>query len=129
MSTPLNLLVTALDGRCDVSCCLLVDYCSCFPRSNRCLLVDCFPVFIVLFASAGTFGDDASLRSTTPPESDLSTGKDYTLLMIHSISTSGLHPTTCLQPFQTDTAMSPPRKPCTAMLLLLVAQPLLSMHA
>src|SRR3954463_15000048 len=37
-------------------------------------------------------------------------------------------PTTCLQPFQTDTVMSPPSKPCTAMLLLLVAQPLLSMH-
>src|SRR3954468_5947699 len=53
-STPLNLLVTALDGRCDVSCCLLVDNCSFLLRSNRCLLVDCFPVFIVLCASAGT---------------------------------------------------------------------------
>src|SRR3954468_116992 len=52
-STPLNLLVTALDGRCDVSCCLLVDACSCLLRSNRCLLVDCFPVFSVLCASAG----------------------------------------------------------------------------
>src|SRR3954468_14911879 len=90
-STPLNLLVSALDGRCDVSCCLLVDACSCLPRSNRCLLVDCFPVFIVLCASAGIFGDDASLRSTIPSEPDLSTGKDYTLLMIYSISTSGLH--------------------------------------
>src|ERR1041385_158074 len=55
MSTTLNLLVTALDGRCDVSCCLPVDACSCLLRSNRCLLVDCFPVFIVLCASAGTF--------------------------------------------------------------------------
>src|SRR3954465_5508010 len=90
-STPLNLLVTALDGRCDVSCCLLVDACSFLLRSNRCLLIDCFPVFTVLCASAGTFGDDASLRSTTPSKPDLSTGKDYTLLMIHSISTSGLH--------------------------------------
>src|ERR1041385_3480950 len=36
-STPLNMLVTALDGRCDVSCCLLVDACSCLPRSNRVL--------------------------------------------------------------------------------------------
>src|ERR1041385_3603660 len=53
-STPLNLLVTALEGRCDVSCCLLVDACLCLPRSNRCLLVDFFPVFIVLCASAGT---------------------------------------------------------------------------
>src|SRR3954463_10570104 len=53
-STPLNLLVTALDGRCDVSCCLPVDACSCLPRSNRCSLIDCFPVFIVLCASAGT---------------------------------------------------------------------------
>src|ERR1041384_5329015 len=53
-STPLNLLVTALDGRCDVSCCLLVDACSCLPRSNRRLLVDCFPVFTLLCASAGT---------------------------------------------------------------------------
>src|ERR1041385_8611297 len=53
-STPLNLLLTALDGRFDVSCCLLVDACSCLSRSNRCLLVDCFPVFIVLCASAGT---------------------------------------------------------------------------
>src|ERR1041385_4041295 len=53
-STPLNLLVTALEGRCDVSCCLLVDACSCLPRSNRCLLFDCFPVFIVLCASAAT---------------------------------------------------------------------------
>src|ERR1041385_4941185 len=33
---------------------LLVDACSCLLRSNRCLLVDCFPVFIVLCASAGT---------------------------------------------------------------------------
>src|ERR1041385_3824838 len=107
-STPLNLLVTALDGRCDVSCCLLVNACSWLPRSSRCLLVDCFLVFIVLCASAGTFGDDESLRSTTPSELDLSTGKDYTLLMIHSISTSVLHasqslgsmfdPTTCLKP-------------------------------
>src|ERR1041385_8787820 len=91
MSTPLNLLVTALDGRCDVSCCLLVDACSCLLRSNRCLLVDCFPVFTVLCASVGTFGDGPSSRSPTPSEPDLSTGKDYTLLMIHSISTSGLH--------------------------------------
>src|ERR1041385_2804695 len=53
-NTPLNLLVTALDGRCDVLCCLLVDACSCLLRSNRCLLVDCFPVFTVLCASAGT---------------------------------------------------------------------------
>src|ERR1041385_7148785 len=53
-STPLNLLVIALDGRCDVSCCLLVDACSCLPRSYRCLLVDCFPVFVVLCASAVT---------------------------------------------------------------------------
>src|ERR1041385_7890671 len=53
-STPLNLLVIALDGRCDVSCCLPVDACSCFLCTNRCLLVDCFPVFIVLCASAGT---------------------------------------------------------------------------
>src|ERR1044071_8898771 len=53
-STPLNMLVTALDGRCDVSCCLLVGACSCLPCSNRCLLVDCFPVFILLCASAGT---------------------------------------------------------------------------
>src|ERR1041385_2036798 len=89
-STPLKLLVTALDGRCNVSCCLLVDACPCLPRSNRCLLVDCFPVFTLLCAPAGTFGDDASLRSTTPSEPDLSIGKDYTLLMIHSISTSSL---------------------------------------
>src|SRR4051812_683231 len=84
-------------------------------------------------------GDDASLRSTTPSEPTLSTGKDYTLLMIRSISTSGLHASLgkirCLilphvySLFQTDTAMSLPSKPCTAMLLLLVAQPLLSMHA
>src|SRR3954453_22872285 len=80
-STPLNLLVTALDGRCDVSCCLLVDACSCLPRSNRCLVVDCFPMFTVLCASRVPFGDDASLRSTTPLEPDLSTGKDYALLM------------------------------------------------
>src|SRR3954463_13357084 len=53
-STPLKLLATALNGRCDVSCCLLVDAFSCLPHSNRCLLVDCFPVFIVLCASAGT---------------------------------------------------------------------------
>src|ERR1041385_7757162 len=53
-STPLNLLLTALDGRCDISCCLLVDACSCLLRSNRCLLADGFPVFIVLCASAGT---------------------------------------------------------------------------
>src|SRR3954465_2032442 len=139
MSTPLNLLVIALDGRCDVSCCLLVDACSCLPCSNRCLFVDFFLVFTVLYSSAGTIGDDASLRSTTPSEPDLSTGKDYTLLMIHSISTSGLHASIgevrCLilphvySLFQTDTAMFPPSKPCTAMLLLLVAQPLLSMHA
>src|ERR1044071_9024840 len=76
-NTPLNLLVTALDGRCDVLCCLLVDACSCLLRSNKCLLVDCFPVFTVLCASANTFEDDASLRSTTPSEPDLSTGKDY----------------------------------------------------
>src|ERR1041385_1778532 len=75
-STPLNLLVTALDGRCDVSCCLLVDACSCLLCSNRCLLVDCFPVFTVLSASGVTFGDDASLRPTTPLEPDLSTGND-----------------------------------------------------
>src|ERR1041385_5960118 len=36
-STPLNMLVTALDGRCDVSFCLLVDACSCLLRSNRVL--------------------------------------------------------------------------------------------
>src|ERR1041385_9227219 len=90
-STPLNLLVIALDGRCDVSCCLLVDACLCLLRSNRCLFVDCFSVFIVFCAPADTLGDNASLQSTTPSESDLSTGKDYTLLMIHSISTSGLH--------------------------------------
>src|SRR3954466_1501741 len=53
-STPLNLLVTALDARCDVSCCLLVDACSCLLHSNRCLLVDCFPVLTVLCASADT---------------------------------------------------------------------------
>src|SRR3954465_1458177 len=53
-STPLNLLVTALEGRCDVLCCLLVDACSCLLHSNRCLLVDCFPVFTILCASAGT---------------------------------------------------------------------------
>src|ERR1041385_5302214 len=48
-STPLNLLVTALDGRCDVSCCLLVDACSCLIRSNRCLLVDClFQCFLLV---------------------------------------------------------------------------------
>src|SRR3954466_12539872 len=133
------MLITALDGRCNVSCCLLVDACSCLLHSNRCLLIDCFQVFTVLCASAGTFGNDASLRSTTPSEPDLSTGKDYTLLMIHYISTSGLHASLgydrCLilphvyNLFQTDTAMSPPSKPCTAMLLLLVAQPLLSMHA
>src|SRR3954471_22352507 len=109
------------------------------PVVIECLLVDYFPVFIVLCASAGTFGDDASVRSTTPSEPDLSIGKDYTLLMIHSISTSGLHASLgyirCLilphvySLFQTDTATSLPSKPCTAMLLLLVAQPLLSMHA
>src|SRR3954470_10948803 len=90
-STLLNLLVTALDGRCDVSCCLLVDACSCLLRSNRCLLVDWFPVFPSCVLPRVPLGADASLRSTTPSEPDLSTGKDYTLLMIHSISTSGLH--------------------------------------
>src|ERR1041385_2110945 len=104
----------------------------------ECLLVDCFPVFTLLCGSTGNFGDDASLRSTTPSEPDLSTGKDYTLLMIHSISTSGLHASLgevrCLNLphvyslFRTDTTMSLPSKPCTAILLLLVAQPLLSMH-
>src|ERR1041385_6545125 len=53
-NTPLNLLVSALDGRCDVSCCLLVVACSCLLRSNRCLLVDCFPVFTFLCAPADT---------------------------------------------------------------------------
>src|ERR1041385_176100 len=90
-STPLNLLVTALDGRCDVSCCLLVDACSCcLVVIDACSLISfqCLSSCVLPWVP---FGDDASLRSTTPSESDLSTGKDYTLLMIHSISTSGLH--------------------------------------
>src|ERR1041385_8036084 len=52
--TPLKLLVTALDGRCDVSCCfLLMLACVCL-IVIECLLIDCFPVYIVLCASAGT---------------------------------------------------------------------------
>src|SRR3954470_21738854 len=53
-STPLNLLVTALDGRCDVSCCLLVDACSCLLCSNRCCLLIAFPSVSFLCATAGT---------------------------------------------------------------------------
>src|SRR4051812_24177130 len=105
----------------------------------ECFLVDCFPVFPSCVLPRLPLGDVASLRSTSPSEPDYSTGKDYTLLMIHSISTSGLHASLgyvrCLilphaySLYQTDTAMSLPSKPCTAMLLLLVAQPLLSIHA
>ena len=32
----------------------------------ECLLIDCFPVFTVLCAPGVTFGDVASVRSTTP---------------------------------------------------------------
>ena len=62
----------------------------CFVVIDACSLI-AFSSVSFLCASAGTFGDDASLRSTKPSEPDLSTGKDYTLLMSHSISTSGLH--------------------------------------
>src|ERR1041385_6016456 len=110
----------------------------CFVVIDACLLIafQCLPSCVL---PQVPLGDDASLRSTTPSGPDLSTGKDYTLIMIHSISTSGLHASLgyvrCLilphvyNLFQTDTTMYPPSKPCTAMLLLLVAQPLLSMHA
>src|SRR3954467_6090236 len=53
-STPLNLLVTALDGRCDVSCCLFFMLSRVFLVVIECLLVDFFPVFTVLCAFAGT---------------------------------------------------------------------------
>src|ERR1041385_9234358 len=99
----------------------------CLVVIDACSLIDfqCLPSCVL---PRVPLGDDASLRSTTPSEPDLSTGKDYTLLMIHSISTSGLHASLgsvrCLilphvyNLFQTDTAMSLPSKPCTAMLLL-----------
>src|ERR1041385_3274238 len=89
--TPLKLLVTALDGRCDVSCYFLLMLALVLLRSNKLCTVDCFPVFTSCVLPRVPLGDDASLRSTTPSEPDLSTGKDYTLLMIHSISTSDLH--------------------------------------
>src|ERR1041385_4176955 len=109
----------------------------CFVVIDACLLIS-FQCLSSCVLPRVPLRDDASLRSTTHSEPDLSTGKDYTLLMIHSISTSALHASLryvrCLilphvySLFQTDTAMSLPSKPCTAMLLLLVAQPQLSMH-
>src|ERR1041385_8525032 len=90
MSTALKLLVTALDGRCDVSCCfllMLARVCLVVIDAFSLIAFQCLPSYVLPRVS---FGDDASLRSTTPSEPDLSTGKDYTLLMIHSISTSSL---------------------------------------
>src|ERR1041385_8560157 len=89
--TPLKLLVTALDGRCDVSCCFLLKLARvCLVVIDGCSLIafQCLPSCVL---PRVPLGDDASVRSTTPSEPDLSTGKDYTLLMIHSISTSSLH--------------------------------------
>src|SRR3954462_9519936 len=90
-STSLNLLVTALDGRCDVSCCFLLLLARvCLVVIDACSLIafQCLSSFVL---PRVPLGDDASLRSTSASEPDLSTGKDYALLMIHSISTSGLH--------------------------------------
>src|SRR4051812_34145816 len=90
-STPLKLLVTALDDRCDVSCCFLLMLARvCLVVMDACSLID-FQYLPPCVLPRVPLGDDASLRSTTPSEPDLSTGKDYTLLMIHSISTNGLH--------------------------------------
>src|ERR1041385_1354211 len=92
-STSLKLLVTALDGRCDVSCCRAL--CCFFDlvllRSNSGAPLIAFQCFSSCVLPRVPLEDDASLRSTTPSEPDLSTCKDYALLMIHSISTSGLH--------------------------------------
>ena len=78
-STSLNLLVTVLDGRCDVvcdvSCCLLVDAARVCLIVIECLLVECFVVFAVLCALGVTVGDDASVRSTSPSAPIFSPGK------------------------------------------------------
>src|ERR1041384_3047476 len=91
MSTPLNLLVTALDGRCDVSCCFLLTLARvCLVVIDACSLI-AFQCLSSCVLPRVPLRDDVSLRSTTPSEPDLSTGKDYALLMIHSISTSGFN--------------------------------------
>src|ERR1041385_1383903 len=69
-STPLNLLATALDGRCNVSCCLLDDACSCLLCSNKCfslIAFQCLPFCVLLRLLSETMGvcDRLHLRNPT----------------------------------------------------------------
>src|SRR3954471_118576 len=105
----------------------------------ECLLVECFPVFAVLCAFGVTFGDDASVRSTSPSAPILLSGKGE---HISCLSLSAhlpsyrierlLDPTTYIHASQMK-----PKQPCSSTsqqtlycyVTLLAAQPLLSMHA
>src|SRR4051812_26334149 len=108
-------------------------------HSNRCMFVDCLSSVSFLCAPADTLGDDASLRSTTPSESSSQQVRgDYIMLYSFQLALPRyrierlLDPTTlysCLSNKPKQPCSPHPSKPCTAMLLLLAAQPLLSMHA
>ena len=138
-STPLNLLATALDVRsyrvvvpCVVS---LILYCSVVIVVHRLLLSS----VSFLCATAGTFRRQCELAINYTFGTRLINrqGLYITYDPFHfnqrfaceSRIGSMFDPTTCYSLFQTDTTMSTRSKPCTAMLLLLIAQPLLSMHA
>src|ERR1041385_704242 len=90
--TPLKLLVTVLDdrsvSRCRALCC---PFDLVLLRSNSGAPLISFQCLSSCVLPRVPLEDDASLQSTTPSEPDLSTIKDYTLLMMHSISTSGFH--------------------------------------
>src|SRR4051812_43828368 len=101
----------------------------------RRLSFQCF----LLCASAITLGDVASLRTTTPSTSSFHQVRGAYIMLITFSSLAPkyriqrlLDPTTsysCLSNKPKKPCPPHPSKPCSAMLLLLAAQPLLSMHA
>src|SRR3954470_22816224 len=89
-STSLNLLVTALDGRCDVSCCFLLLLDLVLLRSNSGAPLIAFQCFL-LVCSRGYSRRRCELAIPFTFGTRIFNRQGLALLMIHSISTSGLH--------------------------------------
>src|SRR3954463_8567551 len=136
---PLNLLVTALDGRCDaVVRCVVLSFDLVVLRSNsgapllafQCYRLECYRVIV---------GDDASVRSTSPSASSsyqvrgsIYHAYNFQLTVPSSRIERLLDPTTYIH-----ASMLNLKQPCPftsqqtmyCYVTLLAAQPLLSMHA
>ena len=128
-STPLNLLVTALDGRCDaVVRCIVLPFDRVVLRSNSVQPLLSFQCLPSCALSGFTVGDDASVRSTSPSAPIFLSGKggiyhayNFKLIVPSSRIERLLDPTTYIYASHMKTPNNHvpphPSKQCIAMLL------------